>query len=167
MNENFPVMLLQAFTTGCACALLLGGCSTARFVSDDYSAEFQGRYVVSDTTGDDAMKNKTIDLAFGEGRTATVVVEESHRVFHLDACRSLAGSFANSLANATSDSIIHAIGCLDEDDRYWSFMHGRPGAKTSAGYTLFRNVTSQSGYLVRRSVRDRYPSDLALEPLAK
>lgn len=167
MTENLLIKLLTAFATGCACTFMLGGCATAHVVSDDYSGEFQGRYFVSDATGDDTMRRKTIDVVFGEGRTATVTVEETGRVLHLDTCHSLAGSYANALANADPSSIIHAVACQDEDDQYWSFMHGRPGAKTSAGYTMFRNVTSHSGYLVRRSMRNRYPSDLALEPVGQ
>jgi hypothetical protein len=164
---NLHAKLLSTLASGCACVLLQGGCTTVHIVSDDYSSEFQGRYFVSDTTGDDSLKNKTIDVVFGENHTATVTVQENHQAYHLDACRSLAGSYANSLANADPNSTIHAVACLDEDDWYWSFMHGRPGAKTSAGYTIFRNVTSQSGYLVRRSMRDRYPRDLALQPISK
>ena len=123
MQNNSQIKLCTAFVTGCICALVLGGCSTAHVVSDDYSGEFRGRYFVSDTTGDDSMKGRTIDVAFGENRTATVAVEESHRVIHLDSCRSLAGSYANSLANADPNSIVHAVACQDDDDRYWSFMH--------------------------------------------
>ncbi|WP_157657215.1 hypothetical protein, partial [Burkholderia ubonensis] len=84
MTENLLIKLLTAFATGCACTFMLGGCATAHVVSDDYSGEFQGRYFVSDATGDDTMRRKTIDVVFGEGRTATVTVEETGRVLHLN-----------------------------------------------------------------------------------
>jgi hypothetical protein len=167
MIKNTPIKTFQLFGSAVACCVLVNGCATAHIVSEDYSAEFQGRYYVSDTAGDDAMRNKTIDLAFPGSGNATVTIEENRRVLHLDTCRSLAGSFANMLANGDSHSIIHGMTCIDDDDRYWSFIHAAPGAKTSAGYTLFLNVTSQSGYLVRRSQQGRYPSDLALEPITR
>ncbi|MBN3851832.1 hypothetical protein G3N59_00440 [Paraburkholderia sp. Ac-20340] len=167
MTEDKLIKLLQLLASGLACSLLMNGCSTAHIVSADYSAEFRGRYAISDTSGDDAMMGKTIDLAFDDGGNATVTIEESHRVLHLDTCKSLAGSYANLLANADSNSILHGVECLDEDDESWSFVHAAPGAKTSAGYTLFRYVTSRSGYVVRRSKRGRYSSDLALEPITQ
>ncbi len=144
----------------------LQGCIPTTPVTMDHRSEFVGKYVVTDRSSSshfliDSMQLDVradgygvMELKFGE-------VTEPHRVF----CDIAAAHWENWITTPENGAQYNLISCKDEWGVRWHLVHANPGAKSitplMARITM-HDVSTQSGYLLRRAAPGRYPYDYAL-----
>lgn len=142
--------------------VLVSACATV--VSDDYSPEFSGDFIVTDDSGDQELAHKVLKVDLRKGWGSVTPSEGARPQVWLSRCRSQIGHFGYG----DQGRDVHEMWCMGSDNFSYLFIHGKPGLEAPEALMLkmFKDrhdVRSDSGYLLRRYIPNMITVTYALD----
>ncbi|WP_158906797.1 hypothetical protein [Burkholderia sp. L27(2015)] len=150
---------------------LLAGCTTAQVSDKSYATEFEGEFVVTDSSNDPSLQAQTVSLIAVSPTSLSFSVGGKLK-YSLANCSSREDNWSNTLGNGGGQDRVHQLVCTDSQGWRWYLSHGAPGlveqpALFNRVLPSFHTIQSASGYIFHRARPNDLPFDYALEPAAR
>jgi len=144
----------------------LQGCIPTTPVTMDHRSEFVGKYIVTDRSSSSNILIDSMQLSVRSDGYGVIALKhrdiiEPHRVF----CDISAAHWENWITTPDDGAQYNLISCQDDWGVRWHLVHAIPGAKSITplmSRITMHDVSTQSGYLLRRAARGQVPYDYAL-----